>query len=238
MIANPLFLVRLTLDLIAAGLLVAGLAYWWLGNTAHELIGTAMFLLILVHNGFNRRWYGRITRDRRQRRGLVTIGLNMALIAVMAALFITSVMVSRSVFGFLGIDAGITVREMHILAAYWAVVLVGLHIGLNWQIAMGFLRAGFGISGQSSIRTFVLRTLAATLASVGVLSSFEMMLGSKLFMQPVLDMWDFGQATPEFFARYASIFGLYAAIGHYAGRLIGRRVSVGAAGRRQIQELD
>jgi hypothetical protein len=216
----PIFLLRLALDFTAVGLLIAGLAYWWLGNTAHELIGTAMFVLVAVHNGFNRRWYGRIGRDRRQRRGLLTICLNFTLIAAMTALLVTSLIVSRSVFGFLPFDGGITAREMHILAAYWAVVLVGSHVGLNWRIVMNFARTGFGISGGSTVRTVLLRTVAAGIAFVGALASFEMMLGSKLVMQPVLDMWDFNEGAPLFFANYAAIIGLWAGIGHYGAMLM------------------
>jgi hypothetical protein len=153
-------LIRLILDLVAAGLLIAGLAYWWLDNTAHELIGAAMFILVVAHNVFNRRWYGRISKNRREARGRFVIVLNLSLLTVMLVLLATSVMVSRSLFGFLGIDAGFTVRELHILAAYWAVVLVGVHVGLNWQIVMNACRAAFSISGQSLFRAAVLRLAA------------------------------------------------------------------------------
>lgn len=52
---SPFFVIRLLLDFTAAGLLLAALAYWWLDNTSHELIGTGMFILLLSHNVFNRR---------------------------------------------------------------------------------------------------------------------------------------------------------------------------------------
>ena len=53
---------RLLLDLIAVSLIIACLAYWWLDNLSHELFGTALFVLIVVHNVFNRRWYGGVSR--------------------------------------------------------------------------------------------------------------------------------------------------------------------------------
>ena len=55
---NRLFLSRLWLDGLTAGLLLLGFAYWWLGNVVHEVAGTAMFLLLIAHNVFNRRWWG------------------------------------------------------------------------------------------------------------------------------------------------------------------------------------
>ena len=44
---SPLFLFRLALDFLAVSLLLAAYAYNWLGNAAHEVIGTAMFALLI-----------------------------------------------------------------------------------------------------------------------------------------------------------------------------------------------
>ena len=59
---KPLFLFRLALDFLAVSLLLAAYAYNGLGNAAHEVIGTAMFALLITHNIFNRRWYGTIVK--------------------------------------------------------------------------------------------------------------------------------------------------------------------------------
>lgn len=46
---SPLFLFRLGLDFLAVSLLLAAYAYNWLGNAAHEVVGTAMFALLIGH---------------------------------------------------------------------------------------------------------------------------------------------------------------------------------------------
>ena len=68
---RPLFLFRLFLDFLAVGLLLAALAYDWLGNAAHEVIGTVLFLLLIAHGIFNRRWYGTIAKGWREPRRAV-----------------------------------------------------------------------------------------------------------------------------------------------------------------------
>ncbi|MFS8049646.1 hypothetical protein [Rhizobium sp. BR 314] len=47
--------IRLVLGFASLALIVLRLAYWWLGNLSHELFGTALFALAIVHNVFNRR---------------------------------------------------------------------------------------------------------------------------------------------------------------------------------------
>jgi hypothetical protein len=204
------------LDFVAVGLLLAALAYWWLDNRTHELIGTAMFLLVIVHNVFNRWWYGTIRKGRRAPRGLMTTVLNLSLLAVMLTLLITSLMISRDVFGFLALDGGFTVREIHKLASYWAMIIVSIHLGLHWSMVMGAVRRALGVAKGNRGRTLALRVIAAAVVACGVDSSFEMTIGSKLVLQPTLDMWDFEASTLGFFAHYASIIGLYAVLAHYA----------------------
>ena len=151
------FLLRLAFDLVAAGLLLVGFAYYWLGNTAHELVGTGMFLLLIVHNVFNRRWYRNAPREGRHARGLFNVAMTTLLLLAMLALLVTSLMISNTLFRFLSLEGGFTARQIHTFAAYWALVLVAIHLGLRWPMLMGWARNLFAITGSSRVRTIVLR---------------------------------------------------------------------------------
>jgi hypothetical protein len=213
------FMLRLVLDGVVAGLLFVALAYYWLSNTAHEWIGTIIFALLIVHNVFNRRWYGalpKLAKTRREPRSLIDTTLTLSLLAAMLALMVTSLMISRTVFSFLHIGAGFTARQIHILAAYWALVFVGIHLGLRWVTVMNALRNAFNIAGKSALRVAALRLLAAAFAAYGIQSSFVMGVGAKLTLQMSLDGWDFEESAPGFFLNWFSIVGLYAVLSHYA----------------------
>jgi len=213
---NPVFLLRLTLDFIAAGLLLAGLAYYWLDNVAHELIGTAMFLLIIVHNGFNRRWYGRLSKAPRDALGLSNTVTILSLATVMLVLLVTSLMISRSVFGFLPLSGGYSVRQIHTLAAYWALVIVSIHLGMRWSMIMATFRGLCGITTPNTVRVVLLRIAALAIAAYGIHSSIVMAIGSKLTAQVTMDFWDFEASTQGFFVHNTSILALYVFLGHYA----------------------
>ena len=124
---------RLVLDLATACLLLVALAYYWLDNLVHEWIGTGVFVLLIAHNLLNRHWYGTLPRKRREAPGVVDITLTMALLASVLVLLLTSLLISRSVFSFLPLDGGFTAAQIHAAAAYWLMVLAGIHIGLRWQ---------------------------------------------------------------------------------------------------------
>jgi hypothetical protein len=211
---NRKLLLRLSLTGTAAVLLLLALAYWWQGNLVHEIAGTLMFALLVGHNLINRRWYGTLARPRPPLRTIVTIVSNLSLLATMLFLLVTSVLASQSLFAFLPLPS-FSVRELHVLAAFWVLVIFAVHLGLHWPIVMGAVRGVLGIKGTSAARTWTLRAVTAAIAAYGVHSSFVMMMGSKLLNRPTLDMWDFSQAAQQFFAHYGSIVGLYAALAHY-----------------------
>ncbi len=224
---KPLFLLRLVFDFTAAGLFLFGLSYWWLGNGAHELAGTAMFLLVILHNIFNRRWYGAVSARRRNARGLVDIAVTAVLLVAMSVLLVTSVLISNVLSGILSAYGGFTVRQVHTVAAYWLLTIVAIHLGLRWQVLMGVARSLFGITGASRVRTAVLRMIAAAVAVHGVWSSFELGVGSKLAMRMTLDWWSFEESVAGFFVHCVAVAGLYVALTHYAMRLIRRRAAAG-----------
>jgi hypothetical protein len=201
----------LTFDFIAAGLLLIGLSYWWLGNTVREVAGTAMFLLVIVHNAFNRRWYGTISGERREARSLINV-----VVTAMLALLITSVLISYTLSGFMSSYGGFTIRQIHTLAAYWALVILAIHLGLRWPMIMGVARNLFGISKSNVVRIFVLRLIAVVIAIHGVWSSFELGLGTKLAMRVTLDWWNFEESVVGFFIDCIAIAGLYMFLTYYA----------------------
>jgi hypothetical protein len=216
---SPLFLLRLGLDFLALGLFMAAMAYWWMDNRAHELIGTGMFALLFLHNVFNRRWYGGISRTRRQARPLVTLVLNLTLLVTMVALLTTSILISQSLFGILAIG-GPTSRDIHILAAYWALIIVSIHLGLHWSIVMNVVRSLLQINDTRPLRTALLRLASVGVAAGGIYSSLELDIGSRLLLIPTMQFWDFSEDAAGFFLRVAAIAGLYIAAGHYGVLLI------------------
>ncbi len=218
---KALYILRFTLDFLAAALLIAALAYWGMVNLAHELIGVGLFMLLVSHTVFNRRWYGSIAGSIRERRRLGSIALNLLLLFLMVTLLATSLLISQSLFDFLPQPGGTTARDLHILVAYWVLVVVGIHVGIQWKTVMRVTRSLLKIDHESTIRTWVLRTLAFCLFVYGVESSFVLGMGTRLSGQVSLDFfWDFEAHSLGFVARNAAIVGASSCIGHYAPKII------------------
>ncbi|WP_200845094.1 DUF4405 domain-containing protein [Roseomonas sp. 18066] len=181
-----------------------------------------MFLLLILHNVLNRRWWSRLPQARRETRGLFNTALTLLLLGCMLALLVTSIMISNALSGLLSAFGGFTVRQIHTLAAYWALVIVAVHLGLRWPMLMGAARGLFGLDRPSKARAWLLRAAAAAIAVQGVCSAFVLGLGGRLSMQVSLDWWNFEDSVAGFFLHCLAIAGLCIALTHY-GRLTLRK---------------
>ena len=210
------FRIRLLLDFLAVSLIIACLAYWWLDNLSHELLGTTLFVLVIAHNVFNRRWYESVPRGRHDLARVVNIVTITALASTMLVLLVTSLLISRDLFSVMVLDGAFAVREIHMFAAYWVLLIIAIHLGTRWTVVMNVCRTLFGLRQPNLARTMALRCVALVFAAWGVKASFDMAFGTKLMLTYSLDMWDFSESSLGFFVNYSSIVGLYAAATHYA----------------------
>ncbi|NKJ94693.1 DUF4405 domain-containing protein [Rhizobium leguminosarum bv. viciae] len=191
--------------------LVLSLAYWWLDNLAHELFGTALFVLLIWHLVVNRRWFINLRHGSYDVIRVATVGLHFALILNMILLLLTSVVISKSVFASLPLPDSIYLRDVHWFAAYWVMVIAGIHVGLHWSRVLLLTR----ISSPSRLRTLLLRGLAACVAAFGLWSWNILGVSGKLTFTYSLDFWDFTSSVAPFFGHWIGVVGLAAVVTYY-----------------------
>lgn len=205
---------RLAIPALMASLLLLGLAYWWLDNLVHELAGTAMFMLLVRHLFINRTWFKQLRRVRYDVRRALVLILHAIVAASMAVLFITSLVISRTVFVFLPLPELPYLREIHWFSAYWVVVIVGIHLGTHWHRVMA-LTAPILRAFSSRWLAMSLRLLAIGGAAYGLWSFGALGVGGKLTFTYGLDFWDFTSSVSPFFAHWTGVLCLFGVATHY-----------------------
>ena len=219
---NPVLLLRLVLDGVAAALLLFAFSYYWQGNAAHEVAGTAMFMLLVVHGAFHRRWFATMAKAPRARRGMFDIALTLLLLAGMLVLLATSLVISETVFAGWRWDKDFTVRQIHVGAAYWLLVVVSIHLGLRWPLLMSIASRLLGVTEPNAIRIVMLRLVATAVATQGIFSALALNLRDRLFFQMTLDWWNFEESVAGFFGHCLAVMGLCIFLTHFAMQGLGR----------------
>lgn len=213
---NPIFTLRLVLDGFAVGLLLFAFSYHWLGNATHEVAGIGMFMLLVVHNLFHRRWYSTLSTSGRARRGGFNLALTGVLLAGMLALLASSLVISETLFAGWRMDDDFTARQVHAGIAYWLLLIVAVHLGLRWPMLMAVGRTMFGIQGTHVLRSVILRSIAIAIAVQGLCSMVALNLHNRLLFRISLDWWNFEESAVAFFGHCLAIVGFWVCATYYA----------------------
>jgi hypothetical protein len=214
--------------LLPAGMvmfLLLTLAYWWLDNLPHEIFGTGLFVLLAWHVVRNWFWFRTMFKGPYRAHRLLVLGMHLVLIANMIALLATSLLISRAVFAFLPVADSPIIREVHMFAAYWVMIIVGIHLGLHWARVMAVVRATLRLSPANAVRTWCLRVGVACLGAYGIASWQILGVWTKLTFGVSLDFWDFSASVSPFFGHWIGVLSLPAIAFHYM------RASLQRAGR-------
>lgn len=152
---------RLTLSLLLDALMLgsfAALMSWRLtGIAIHEWLGAGLFGAVLVHLLLHGRWVE--TRAPRllrtgTLRGRLNVLLNFSLFVAMGTALASGLFISKVVFpDKLPVPDYLAWHGLHDTASTLAMIIVGLHVALNWDLIAGGVRRALRGSAEAPPRT-------------------------------------------------------------------------------------
>ena len=211
-----------SLDLVMTGLILLAMSPHLTGNTVHEGLGILLFLLFILHNLINRRWYQSMFKGKYQLVRVLNALINCLLIIALLTLLVTGILISQAMFTFLTLNGGLLARQIHTLAAHWSLIFVGAHLGMHWAIIFHKIHQNIqkasGNSNKNSVPCRILRFLLLIIVGLGIVASFNKEIGAKLVMNSSFSLWNENEF--RFAAEYLLIFVTYVCVAHYTLKLI------------------
>lgn len=227
---------RLSLDLVMTLLIMFEFAYRLTGSTLHELIGLAMLSLFIVHGAWNWRWFATLLKGRYAGLRIVSVTINNLLLVTVVLMMASGVLNSDLLFSLTQVELDLLPRELHTAAAYWFLILLGVHLGMHWKMVMAAARklsGGAWTALPSPLRVLSMNAISASIAAYGIFASFARSVFSRLTAYYSFGNVEVDESILEFFAQYAAIVGLYAVLTYQALRFFKprSRSSLGAPPR-------
>ncbi|RWQ35738.1 MAG: hypothetical protein EOS21_25245 [Mesorhizobium sp.] len=145
--------------------------------------------------------------------------------------------ISQTVFSFLPAATSFTARQAHTLVAYGALLIVALHLGLQWSTIMGLVRGRLGLEANR-LRSWILRVLALGIAAYGVHSLLALNVASKLLMQVAMGFAGFQVSSPVLLAQHSAVVGLGVCLSHYALKLLSVKRRTAPDAERTANQAD
>lgn len=210
---------RFFLDLGMLLLWLFALGYQITGDVAHEWIGLTVLLVFIAHNILNGWWFQRFLSGRYSARRILNSAINILLMADIAIMIASGLFLSKYILGFMNLPGSMLLRQIHTTSAYWGIVLSAVHLGMHWEMVLGYLLKRIKAPKRKWI-PWSLRLAGVSMAVIGVWASFDREMGSKLFKGFSFDYWDADKPPFLFFSSVLCIMSLYSLITHYLRKLL------------------
>ena len=215
---KPKQILKMIIDIAMTVLFLVLMAYHVTGNSLHEWLGVTLFLLFIVHHVLNRKWYKGLFKGKYTASRVLMAAVNFLLFAAMVGMMISGMMLSREVFGFLDLRAGMFGRRLHMVSTAWGFCLMAAHIGLHWGMVVGMAKK---ILVNGKWAGIVARGIAVLLAVYGIYAFISRQIGERMLLLMEYAFFDYGEPAVFFFADYVCILILFAALSYYLTHLLG-----------------
>ena len=220
---KPKQMLKKLIDIVMTILFVVLMAYHITGNHLHEILGTVLFVLFIIHHILNIKWYAGLFKGKYPAARILMTAINFLLFAAMLGMMISGIMLSREVFSFLNLRAGMFGRMLHMVSTAWGYLLMAAHLGLHWGMMMGIFKKvihmkskWIGIAG---------RGFALLISAYGVYAFITRQLADRMFLLMEYAFFDFDEPAVFFFGDYICIFILFAVVSYYLSKLLKRKRS-------------
>ena len=206
--------VKTIIDILMTAALPVLMAYSLVGETLHEIVGTAMLALFILHHILNRRSTAAMFRGKQTAVRIVNTVLNIILFAVMILIQVSGIVTSKHLFTFLptsGLSA--IARTAHLVLSYWGFVLLSLHLGFHADVWLSRLK-------RKKTAFIIFAVVITLIAAYGAYSFIANRIYEYMFLKTRFVFFDYGKPLILTFAEYLSMIVLFAWIGYWVKELL------------------
>lgn len=206
--------VKTILDILMTAALPVLMAYSLVGETLHEIVGSAMLIIFITHHILNRKSTAAMFKGKQTPARIVNTALNIILFAVMILLPVSGIVMSKHLYTFLPTDGlSAIARTAHLLLSYWGFALMSLHLGLHADIWLNRL-----IKKKAAFTIFAV--IITLIAVIGVYAFITNRLYEYMFLQTQFVLFDFDKPLILVFGEHLSMIVLFAWIGYWLKELL------------------
>ncbi len=218
---KPKAVVKIVIDVLMTFSLLFLMGYQFWGDTAHEYVGSGMFVLFIAHHVLNINWYRNLSRGEYFPIRVFTLAVDILVFLSMIGLMISGIMLSNHVFTFLNLHGGMSfARLLHMASSYWGFVLMALHLGMHWGIFMGLAKKVLKLQKPSRVRKILLPIIAGVIAVYGFSVFIRRDILTYMLIRTQFVFLDFGELVPLFYLDYLAMMGTFIFIGYHVSKLL------------------
>lgn len=201
---------RVATDIAMTVLMPLLMAYSLIGEVFHEIIGTAMFVLFIIHHIMNRKWYGAVLRGGFDAARVFRTVLNALLLVFMLLQPLSGVLLSRHLYAFWpALPLSAQARSLHLLLAYWGYVLLCIHAGTHLTAPLAQLQRQDRKAGAAVLVLF------ACISVYGGFAFVKRGFPGYMFAKTAFAFFDYSEPPLFFILDHLAVMALFMLAGSF-----------------------
>ncbi len=211
--------IKIVIDVAMTALLIFIMGYHLFGEATHEWLGISVFVLFLVHNGLNWRYYRNLFKGKYTASRIYRLVVNIVLWGLMACNIASAMLISAEVFVPLNINGDLmTARKLHLFATMWTFLLMSLHLGLHFSLFIGLVkRIKLPYRAKIAVK-WILRAILFGFAIYGILVFVQRAMWEEMFLTTHFKFLQYGEPVIKFLFDYICVICLFGAVGYYSNK--------------------
>lgn len=199
--------IRIFVDIAMPILLITIMGYQLIGRAYHEYAGIAMFILFIIHNYLNIKWYKVLFKGKYTPYRILSTFINISILIIMILLMVSGIIMSEYAFKFLNLNFGNSIsRLIHLSLSYWEYILMSFHLGMH----LG------QIINKNRKYIFVIIVVAL----YGVYTFLTRKIWSYMLLINKFAFFDTDENIFKFIIDYTAIMILFAMLGYYISSIL------------------
>ena len=209
--------IKIAADILMTAALPVLMCYSIVGETAHEIFGVAMFALYILHHILNFGWIKSVFKGKYPPKRIVGTIINATMLMCMLGLMYSSIVISKHVFTFVDVGGAMTARTVHLLCAYWGLVLMSVHLGMH----ISQMAARMKLKNNGLI--WSLRIISGMVGAVGIYEFISLKFTDYLFGKVQFAFIDTNASAVLTALQYLSVMVLFAYIGYMVQSILKKK---------------
>ncbi len=214
---------KIIVDIMMTVLLFVLMGFHLTGEMWHEISGTVMLFLFVIHHILNRSWIKGVTKGSYNAYRIFQTVINAALLLGVCLLMLSGIAMSGYVFAWLpSFVSKAFARSVHLIASHAVYLIMCMHIGLHFGRMIG--KMGGRIKSLrrpwNKLIVYVLRILAVLIAIYGATVVINRKFFAYIFGREKFASFDYSESVLNFFMDYAAVMGLCIFVAHYLGKFL------------------
>lgn len=206
--------VKIILDIGMTLLFLLQMAYHLIGNILHEWLGVALFIMLILHNILDWKWYVGL------RKGNYTPGrwfhmiINFLLLISCFAMMFSAILLSSTLSVFLRLQATMLGRKLHMMFTSWSFVFLSAHVGLHWNMVVATLKK------QRRRLSIAARFSVLFISAYGLYAFLAREIPQRMFLLTEYATYNYGESLIFCMMSHMAMLCLFASVSYWIKKII------------------